>query len=184
MTLEKSRCDCHWWLYRTHIPDKNTGMELVLVILAFVLLVIGILGSVLPILPGPPLSYIGLLLMQWSGYGGFSTAFLVTWAGITVVVVAMDYLLPSLMTRKFGGSRTAAICAFLGLLVGLLFFPPWGMIAGQFLGAFAGELFHNRANGAKAFKVALGAFLAFIVGSGVKLIVSSTMLFYAIKAMF
>jgi len=160
-------------------------MEIILVIVAFALLVIGILGSVLPILPGPPLSYIGLLLIRWSGLGdGFSTPFLLAWAGITIAVTVMDYFLPSLMARQFGGSRAAAICAFLGLLAGIFFFPPWGMILGQFLGAFAGELYHNRANGARAFKVALGAFLAFIVGSGAKLIASSTMLFYAFKAVF
>ena len=96
----------------------------------------------------------------------------------------MDYFLPTLMTKQFGGSRAASIGSFLGLLAGIFFFPPWGMILGPFLGAFAGELIHNRANGAKAFTVALGAFLAFIVGSGAKLIASSIMLYYAVKAIF
>ena len=157
-------------------------MEIILVILAFVLLAAGILGSFIPILPGPPLSYIGLLILQWSGHGGFSTAFLLAWAGITIVVTVMDYLLPSLMTRQFGGSRAAAIGSFLGLLAGIFLFPPWGIIVGPFLGAFTGELLYNRANGARAFKVALGSFLAFIVGSGVKLVVSSMMLYYAFRA--
>jgi uncharacterized protein YqgC (DUF456 family) len=159
-------------------------MEIVLIVLAFVLLVAGILGAFLPMLPGPPLSFIGLLLMKWSGYGGFSSTFLWVWAGITVAVTIMDYFLPSLMAKRFGGSRAAAIGSFLGLLVGIFFFPPWGMIIGPFLGAFAGELVHNRTNSGKAFKVAFGAFLAFIVGTGAKLIASSVMLFYAIKAMF
>jgi uncharacterized protein YqgC (DUF456 family) len=159
-------------------------MEIVLVILAFVLLIAGILGAFLPMLPGPPLSFIGLLLMKWSGYGGFSSAFLWVWAGITVAVTIMDYFLPSLMAKRFGGSRAAAIGSFLGLLVGIFLFPPWGMIIGPFLGAFAGELIHNRTNSGKALKVAFGAFLAFIVGTGAKLIARSVMLFYAIKTMF
>ena len=159
-------------------------MELILIILAFVLLVAGILGAVVPVLPGPPLSYIGLLLVQWSGFGSFSSAFLWVWAGITVFVILMDYLLPSFLTKQFGGSRYASIGSFLGLLAGIFFFPPFGMIIGPFLGAYAGELINNRANGAKAFMVALGAFLAFIVGAGAKLIVSSMMLYYAIKAVF
>jgi len=159
-------------------------MEIVLIVLAFVLLVAGILGAFLPMLPGPPLSFIGLLLMKWSGYGGFSSTFLWVWAGITVAVTIMDYFLPSLMAKRFGGSRAAAIGSFLGLLVGIFLFPPWGMIIGPFLGAFVGELVHNRTNGEKALKVAFGAFLAFIVGTGAKLIASSVMLFYAIKAVF
>ena len=159
-------------------------MEIVLVIIAFLLLVGGILGAVLPILPGPPLSYIGLLLMQWSGYGGFSIAFLVIWAAIAAAVTIMDYFLPAMLAKRFGGSRYAVVGSFLGLLAGIFIFPPFGMIAGPFLGALAGELIHNRKDGAAALKVAFGAFLAFIVGSGAKIIVSSIMLFFAIKAMF
>ena len=159
-------------------------MEMVLVMFAFILLVVGLLGAVLPILPGPPLSFLGLLLLQWSGRGGFSLAFLLIWAGITVVITIMDYILPSLMARQFGGSRKAAIGSFLGLIAGLFIFPPWGLIFGSFFGALIGELIHNSTNGAKAFKVALGAFLAFIVGSGAKLIASAIMLFYAVAAIF
>jgi hypothetical protein len=96
----------------------------------------------------------------------------------------MDYFLPSLLTKHFGGSRSATIGSFLGLLVGIFFFPPFGLILGSFLGAFIGELINNNANGLKAFNVALGAFVAFIVGTGAKLVVSSMMLFYAIRAIF
>jgi uncharacterized protein YqgC (DUF456 family) len=159
-------------------------MEILLVILAFVLFVLGLLGAVLPVLPGPALSYMGLLLMKWSGYGGFSAAFLWAWAGITAAVTVIDYFLPSLMAKQFGGSRAAIIGSFLGLVAGIFFFPPWGMIAGPFFGALAGELIHNNgAKGKKALKVAFGAFLAFIVGTGAKLVISSLMLFYAIKAL-
>ena len=163
-------------------------MDLVLIIGAFALLAAGILGAVVPVLPGPPLSYAGLLLMQWSGYVRpglryFSVAFLLLWAGITLFVSIMDYFLPSLLTKQFGGSRAASVGSFLGLIAGIFFFPPWGMIMGPFLGAFMGELIHNRANGARALKVALGAFLAFIVGSGAKLIACGVMFFYAVKAL-
>ena len=159
-------------------------MGILLVILAFALLLVGVLGAVIPILPGPPLSYLGLLLMQWSGYGGFSPVFLWVWAGITAAVTVMDYFLPSLLTKWYGGSRSASIGSFLGLLIGIFFFSPWGMLLGPFFGAFVGELIHNRANGINALKVALGAFLAFIVGSGAKLVVSSLIIYYAVKALF
>ena len=158
-------------------------MDIVLVIGAFVLLGAGLLGAVIPVLPGPPLSYVGLLLLHWSRFGGFSSAFLWTWAGITIAVTIMDYILPSWMAKRFGGSRAAAIGSFLGLLAGIFFFPPWGLIFGPFLGALAGELIHQRSLDARALKVALGAFLAFIAGTGAKMIASAIMIFFAVKSM-
>ena len=159
-------------------------MEIVLVILAFALLIAGIVGAFIPVIPGPPLSYIALLLMQWSKFASFPAVFLWTWAGITIAVTIMDYFLPSIVTKKFGGSRAAIIGSVFGLIAGIFIFPPWGMILGPFLGALAGEFINNSGDGPKAFKIAFGAFLAFIIGSGVKLVVSSLMLFYAVKEMF
>ena len=157
-------------------------MDIFLVILAFALLLVGLLGAIVPVLPGPPLSYAGLLVLQWSGHAGFSLAFLLVWAGVAAAVTIMDYLLPSIVTKRFGGSRAAAIGSLMGLLVGMLFFPPFGFIVGSFLGAFAGELIGSRSGGGKAFKVALGSFVAFLAGSGVKLLAGGFMLFYAIRA--
>jgi len=101
-------------------------MGIVLLIFAFVLLIIGIVGAVVPALPGPPLSFIGLLFVHWSGYGGFTSEFLWVWAGITVLLTVMDYILPSLLARRFGGSRFAAIGSFVGLVIGIFFFPALG----------------------------------------------------------
>jgi len=163
-------------------------MEIFLVVLAFLFLLIGLLGSVVPVLPGPPISFVGLLVLQWSGYGNFSTEFLLVWAAITAAVTIIDYILPAWMTKKFGGSRAAVIGSVVGLIVGLLFFPPLGLLVGSFLGAFAGELLNQRIHAghssdtAKALKVALGAFLAFIVGTGAKLIIAALMIYYAVKA--
>ena len=176
-------------------------MEIVPAAAAFLFLLLGLLGSVVPALPGPPLSYIGLLLLQWSGYGGFSSSFLWLWAGITAAVTVMDNFLPAWMTKRFGGSRMAVIGSVLGLIAGTLFFAPIGLLIGPFLGALAGELINiqvknkktnstgsaadeNSAGGVKALKVALGAFLAFIVGTGAKLIIGALMIYYAVKAVF
>ena len=173
-------------------------MEILLAVAAFLLLLVGLLGSVVPAIPGPPLGYVGLLLLQWSGYGGFGSAFLWLWAGITVVVTVMDNFLPAFMTKRFGGSRLAVIGSVLGLLAGMLFFAPIGILIGPFLGALAGELINGRIrrdeitesdaaegkSGRKALKAALGAFLAFIVGTGAKLIIGSMMIYYAVKAVF
>ena len=173
-------------------------MNILLAVLAFLFLLAGLIGSVAPALPGPPLSFAGLLLLQWSGYGGFSAAFLWLWAAITAVVTILDYVLPAWMTKQFGGSRLAVIGSVLGLVAGMIFFAPVGLLLGPFLGALAGELINNRirrseANNAgrdngkgrtvKALKAALGAFLAFIVGTGAKLVVVLVMIYYAVKAL-
>ena len=174
-------------------------MEIALAVLAFLFLLIGLLGSVVPALPGPPLSFAGLLLLQWSGYGNFTPAFLWIWAGITAAVTVLDNVLPAIMTKRFGGSRTAVIGSIVGLVIGMIFFAPAGILLGPFLGALAGELINSyirnrntnsgtdnfetdKARLAKALKVAMGAFLAFIFGTGAKLIVVSVMIFYAVKA--
>jgi uncharacterized protein YqgC (DUF456 family) len=174
-------------------------MEIILVILAFLFLLAGLIGSVVPAIPGPPLSYAGLLLLKWSGYAGFSITFLLVWAVITIAVTVMDNFLPAWLTKRFGGSRLAVIGSVLGLVAGMIFFAPIGLIIGPFLGALSGELINNRVKRNKvenidpetaavapnnnALKVALGAFLAFILGTGAKLIIGSMMIYYAVKAM-
>lgn len=176
-------------------------MNILLAILAFLFLLAGLLGSIIPVLPGPPLSFAGLLLLQWSGYGNFSSAFLWLWAAITITVTIIDYLLPAWMTKRFGGSRIAVIGSVLGLIAGIIFYAPVGLLIGPFLGAFAGELINirinarrievngtdypeevNNTNIVKALKVALGALFAFIVGTGAKLIIGSVMIFFAVIA--
>ena len=173
-------------------------MEIILAVAAFLLLLVGLMGSVVPAVPGPPLSYAGLLLLHFSGYGGFSPTFLWVWAGITAVVTIADNFLPAWMTKRFGGSRMAVVGSVLGLIAGTIFFAPAGLLIGPFLGALAGELINSRfqagrresadgiyADGnAKALKAALGAFLAFIVGTGAKLIIGALMIYYAVRAVF
>jgi hypothetical protein len=169
-------------------------MEIILIILAFLFLLAGLVGSIVPAIPGPPISYIGLLLLQWSGRAEFSTIFLVVWAVITVAVTVIDNILPAWMTKKFGGSRLAVIGSVVGLIVGMIFFAPIGILLGPFLGALAGEMINNgiqtksdentNIGSAKALKAALGAFLAFILGTGAKLIIGAMMIYYAVRALF
>lgn len=158
-------------------------MDLVLVILALGCGLTGIAGAFLPVLPGPPLSLVGLFLMQWSGYAHYSTTFLVVFTCFTLFVTLMDYIAPVWMTNKFGGSKSATNGSILGLLAGFFFFPPFGMIIGPFVGAFLGEMIENK-NTAHALKIAFLSFLAFLVSTGLKLILSCIMLFYMISSLF
>lgn len=160
------------------------SMDIVLLIIACILLLAGLAGSVLPVLPGSPLSYAGLLVLQWSGYADFSVRFLVVWGVVTVAVTLLDYFLPVWMTRRFGGSRAATIGSGLGLVAGIFIFPPWGMILFPFLGALAGELINNSEDTGKAVRVAFGSFAAFVLGTGAKLVACVAMIVYAVVAIF
>ena len=158
-------------------------MGILLVIIAFIFLAGGIVGAIIPVIPGPALSFAGLLVMQLSGFTDFSAASLWIWAIVCIAVSVMDFFLPSIFTRKFGGSRAASWGSILGLLAGIFFFPPFGIIIGPFAGALIGELIQSSADWNKSLKAALGAFLAFIVGTGAKLVVCILMLITAIMAL-
>ena len=158
-------------------------MGILLVIIAFIFLAGGIVGAIIPIIPGPALSFAGLLIMHISGFTDFSAASLWIWAIVCIAISVMDFILPSIFTRKFGGSRAAGWGSLLGLLAGLFFFPPLGIIIGPFAGALIAELIQSNADWNKSLKAALGAFLAFIVGTGAKLVLGILMLIFAIFAL-
>lgn len=153
-------------------------MGIFLTILAFLLVLIGVIGSLVPGLPGPPLSYVGLLCASFAPHSNLGTKALIIWAVITIVVSVADYFLPAVMARRFGGSRAGAVGATVGALVGCFVFPPIGLLLGPFVGAIIGELLHDNRNRSKAFVVGIGSFLAFIVGTGLKLAASLGMLIH------
>ena len=142
-------------------------MSVLLIVLAVLCVLVGIAGCILPVLPGPPLSFVALLLMRWSGAAEFDSRFLTIWGLATLAVTVLDYLLPAWLARRFGGSKQAAR----GSLVGLI-------------GAFVGELIHDGSDKLKALRVAVSSFAAFILGTGMKLAVSLAIGFYVIRALF
>ena len=155
-------------------------MELFLISLAVVCGAIGLLGAILPALPGPPVSYAGVLLLLLCAGANVSTAFLVASGIIMVVITIIDYLLPIWFTQLSGGSKESVRGALAGMIVGL-FFMPLGLIIGPFIGAFVGEYIACQRSG-KAFKVASLSFMAFIVTTFIKLIYGAVLLVYIVKA--
>ena len=155
-------------------------MSVLLIVLAVLCVLVGIAGCILPVLPGPPLSFVALLLMRWSGAAEFDSRFLTIWGLATLAVTVLDYLLPAWLARRFGGSKQAARGSLVGLIVGMVFFPPAGLI----IGAFVGELIHDGSDKLKALRVAVSSFAAFILGTGMKLAVSLAIGFYVIRALF
>lgn len=154
-------------------------LDILLVILGVIFLVGGLAGCVLPAIPGPPLSYIALLLLQPTDFANFSVKFLVIAAIITVAITVADYFLPIWGTRKWGGSRAGTIGSILGLLLGM-FFSPVGIILGPFVGAVAGELIAGRDTGG-ALRSGFGSFVGFLLGTGMKLAVCMVFTYYYIK---
>jgi uncharacterized protein YqgC (DUF456 family) len=140
------------------------------------LILVGIFGSFLPVLPGPPVSYIGLLVMQLRTEPPFTTRFLAIWAAIVIVVSVLDYVIPVYGTKRFGGTRYGIVGCTVGLLVGF-WFGPIGIIAGAFVGALIGELM-GHSDSSKALTAALGSFVGFLLGTLLKLIVCFMILYY------
>ncbi len=163
-------------------------MSTVIIILAIVAGIVGIAGSILPGLPGPPISWVGLLILYLWGSGTsaagepMTLTFLLVWLGITIAVTVIDYFVPAYFTKITGGSKAAGRGAMVGLIVGM-FVPPVGIILGSLLGAFLAEFLISRKNGFESVKSSLGAFMGFLCGTGIKLIASGLMMYYIIVYM-
>jgi uncharacterized protein len=153
-------------------------MDVFWLIIAIIVMLLGIAGSILPFLPGPPLSYAALWIMQLRSEPPFTVKFLLVFLGITLLVTALDYFIPIYGTKRFGGTRYGVWGSTIGLVIGV-FIPPWGLIIGPFLGALAGELIGN-ANTDDAIKAALGSFVGFLFGTLLKLISCLVMGYYLI----
>lgn len=154
-------------------------MDLFLIILAGLLLLLGFLGSVLPVLPGVPLSYLGIILLHLTTKVEFTSEFLVLWGIIVVVVQVLDYIIPVWGTKKFGGSKSGVWGSMIGIVVGL-FFGPVGIILGPFVGAILGELLSGKAS-KEAIKAGFGSFVGFLLGTISKLVVAGFLIFYYVK---
>ena len=157
-------------------------MDIFLFILAAIFMILGIVGSIVPALPGPPLSYVGLLLLQFTDKVQFSTSFLVGWGVVTLAVTILDYYLPIWTTKKVGGSKAGINGSIIGMVVGIIF-TPVGMILGTLLGAIIGELVGG-ASGDKALRSGLATFVGTMLSIGIKLIMCVSFAIYFIFQLF
>jgi uncharacterized protein len=149
-------------------------VDILWIIIGTITLLIGIAGCVLPVIPGQILSWGSLLILQMKSQSPFTADFILFWAMITAVVTLVDYYVPIWGTKKLGGSKYGMWGAATGLLIGIFFFPPFGLIIGPFLGAMLGELVAGK-DSKVAFKSGLGSFAGFVAGTLMKLAVSLVM---------
>jgi len=144
-------------------------MDIFLLILGFLFALLGIIGSFLPVLPGPLTSWLGLLLLHLTSVVPMNWIFLSVTLGIAVVIWIIDYFIPAMGTKKFGGTRYGVIGTMVGLIIGIIFLGPFGIIIGPFVGAYIGEMIQEK-NSGKALKAAFGSFIGFLTSSFLKFI--------------
>ncbi len=142
-------------------------------------ILVGLVGCLVPVLPGPPLSYAGILLLHFSRFGDFSKTTLISLAIVAVAVTILDYIVPVWGTRKFGGTKYGMRGATVGLIIGI-FLGPAGIILGPLIGAFVGEMIFKD-DPAYAIKAGIGSLFGFLTGIGLKLAASFVITFYFVK---
>lgn len=145
-------------------------MSILLISIGFVLCVTGIFGSFLPVLPGPPISWLGLLFLYLAPDIPMNYTVLGITFVIALVIFILDYIIPAYGTKRFGGSKYGMIGTSVGLVIGLLSPIPLGFLIGSFLGAFIGELIFNKRQHQEAFKAATGAFMGFLASTFMKFV--------------
>ncbi|HBQ60659.1 MAG TPA: DUF456 domain-containing protein [Balneolaceae bacterium] len=151
-------------------------METIILIFGALLIIAGLIGAFLPVVPGLPFSYAGLLVLQFVS-APFSLTFMLIWAGIAILFgFVLDNVIPAWATKRSGGSPYAVTGSVVGLVAGL-FFPPLGFVIGPLIGAFAGEILAGQRSD-RALKSALGAFAGFMAATGLKVIAAGIMGFY------
>ena len=151
-------------------PNKN--MDAFLILIGGILIIGGIAGSVLPVLPGPLIGWFGLLLLHLSNTVPMNYYTLGITFVVAVAIFVLDYFIPAMGAKRFGGSKKGATGATVGLLIGLVAPIPLGFVLGAFVGAFIGELMHQHDDLRRALRSATGSFLGFLTSVGMKLLVS------------
>jgi uncharacterized protein YqgC (DUF456 family) len=144
-------------------------MDIILLIVGFVLMLVGIVGSILPVIPGTPISWLGLIVLYLAPSLEFDWPFIIITGVIAIGIYIMDYIIPAIGTKKFGGSRAGAWGTFIGLIVGIIAPIPFGILIGPFVGALVGELAFNQTQGPQAVKAAFGSFIGFLASTFMKL---------------
>lgn len=162
-------------------------MSTFLIILAFVCLIVGIVGSIVPALPGPPISWVGLLLAGFTPWVENTPALLIVTAAVAVIITVLDYIVPSLATKRFGGSKYGVWGCNIGLTISMFGLPLGptgilGIIFWPFVGALVGEYIKQK-DFKPALKAAFGAFLGFLAGTFLKLTYCITLLVMVIVAL-
>ena len=161
-------------------------MNTVLIIAAILLVLLGLVGSLMPGIPGPPFSFLGIMVLAFVNGINYSWSFLLVMGIIASFVFALDYWVPIWGTKKLGGSKAGVRGSMIGMVVGIVltFMFPIGlfiaMLLGPFIGAYIGEK-HAGNDDSQALKAAFGSFVGFLLGTGLKVIYAVVCIFFVVK---
>jgi uncharacterized protein YqgC (DUF456 family) len=159
-------------------------MTTTFIILGLILALIGLIGCVLPVIPGPVLSFVSLIILSFAkDWEPFSAVFLIIMAALMILVSVLDYIVPAIGAKKSGASKAGIWLSVIGMIMGIFFFPPWGIFIGAFMGGVMGEILSGQ-NGKEALKVGWGIFLGNMISIGFKLAYASMVIFFYVKEMF
>jgi uncharacterized protein YqgC (DUF456 family) len=154
-------------------------------IVCIILLVVGMIGTFLPVLPGLLLSLAGVLIYKFGTDAPLSMVYVWIFVFLTALSVVLNYVIPARTNRKYGGTRWGSVGSVVGTIIGLLFIPiPFGFLIGMFLGVFIGELLHDASDKKKAWNSTKGAFIGFLYGTGFNFIVGLAMFLVVLIDMF
>jgi uncharacterized protein YqgC (DUF456 family) len=160
------------------------SFDSILIAIGLVFAVTGFIGCILPVIPGPPLSYVSLLILSMAKeWEPFSFNFLLVMGVLTVVVGLSDYIIPAAGARRYGGTKFGFWGSILGMLFGMIFFSFLGLVVGGWVGAIAGELYAGK-TGHEAFRAGWGVLVGNIAAVLIKMLLSGIILFYYVKGMF
>ena len=161
-------------------------MDIALIqIVSIILLLLGIIGTFLPVLPGLLLSLAGLLIYKFGTDAPISMVYIWIFVFLTILSAILNYVIPARTNRKYGGTRWGSLGSIIGTIGGMLFIPiPFGFLIGMFLGVFIGELLHDATDKKKAWNSTKGAMIGFLYGTGFNFIVGVAMLLVVIIDLF
>ncbi len=155
-------------------------IETALIIFGLLIAVVGLIGCIIPAIPGPPLNFLSLVILELAIVDAFPADFYFLWGGIAIAVTVLDYVLPIMGAKVYKASGSGIWGSIIGMILGILFFPPFGMILGLFIGAVRGELIAGKEEW-EALKIGSVTFLASMLMIIIKLAASGIMTFYFIK---
>ena len=147
-------------------------MDIFLLTIGFLFVMLGLIGSFLPVLPGPLTSWLGLLILYFTSIVPMNYTFIGITLAIAIFIWILDYIIPAIGTKRFGGSTYGVYGTTIGLLIGLFSPIPLGILLGAFLGAFIGEMLHDKTNTKRAFRASIGSLLGLITSTIIKFTVA------------
>lgn len=154
-------------------------------LVSILLLLVGILGTFLPVLPGLLLSLCGLLIYKFGTDSSLSMVYIWMFVFLTILSIILNYVIPARTNRKYGGTRWGSVGSIIGTILGMFFIPlPFGFLIGMFLGVFVGELLHDAKDKKKAWNSTKGAFIGFLYGTGFNFMVGLAMFLVVIIDIF